>query len=806
MSESRSLIGVAGAWDGGAVIGGRLYYQLIRSAWTLPAVAGSAVTAYLAYGAWVSAHNPRWLYISQAWWWVWLRPGSSQTVLTLVGLWIVALFLYWRPRRSLPQAVGLAAIVTMVVIGGVLGATSLIPCRGGQSYAAVAAWVLGLFVGNSPSVYPSKVCPGQPPLALQAGQAICLAAILTGALAAAVLWRQPLDRLRASFVRGEIVFTGLDSMTIPLLRRLAEIGRPGSVVVIEPDSAHPLLVEARAAGAHVLIGDPASERVLEPVLVSARGLTMSHLYALRADVDYNEAVLAAARRALRYYRPDPERQPHLIARIDDPWQSDFWRARHCDASSWAIEDALSAAETTARALVNQVFGTGAQRLLLCGDSTLALAILLELARRSWERQGMIEAAALGRAVSPDAHVPDEAEQHELAPFPVQRVVLVDQRAEDLRREYLAISPHSAGGQRLQVTAWPLPWKDRLLAMLESHGGLGDEGAETAVVIANVPDDDGMREAGRVARLLPGVAVFVLTADGSGATGLNLDQLHRFQRSFLVNDMLPEDTWTRIARYWHECYRLAHPPRPGDPRTVTARPWTELDEFSRQDNILQVRSLMAAAVARGRRWVPRRSVTPGSFIELSERDLDEIARDEHTRWYQRRRAAGWTAGDEHDGDSGSTPADSNARVNARVVPWDALPAGARASDIDFLRSQFAQLEELGFMPIVPEGGPPGAGEFERIGVTRAERRTGAVVAWQASEKLVLRTLDGRAVAQPGDWIVEGRDGQRWPVPDELFRGSYKPRDTSRRDTLFGLLPDRAGRKQPVGDDGQAARLE
>ena len=106
--------------------------------------------------------------------------------------------------------------------------------------------------------------------------------------------------------------------------------------------------------------------------------------------------------------------------------------------------------------------------------------------------------------------------------------------------------------------------------------------------------------------------------------------------------MPEDTWTRVARHWHECYRLSHPPVPGNPRTLTGRPWAGLDEFIRQDNILQLRSIMTAVVACGRRWVPARAVAPGSFIELNDHDLEEIARAEHTRWYRRRLAAGWSA--------------------------------------------------------------------------------------------------------------------------------------------------------------------
>ena len=53
--------------------------------------------------------------------------------------------------------------------------------------------------------------------------------------------------------------------------------------------------------------------------------------------------------------------------------------------------------------------------------------------------------------------------------------------------------------------------------------------------------------------------------------------------------------------------------------------------------------MTEVVAKGRRWVPSRAVVPGSFIELSEQDLEAIACSEHTRWYQRRLAAGWSAG-------------------------------------------------------------------------------------------------------------------------------------------------------------------
>lgn len=53
----------------------------------------------------------------------------------------------------------------------------------------------------------------------------------------------PVDRLRGRLVRDATIVTGLDSMTIPLLRRLAQTSRPASIVVIGPDASHPPLVK-----------------------------------------------------------------------------------------------------------------------------------------------------------------------------------------------------------------------------------------------------------------------------------------------------------------------------------------------------------------------------------------------------------------------------------------------------------------------------------------------------------------------------------------------------------------------------------
>lgn len=816
-----------------------------RFAWAAPAAAGAAITAYLAWGAWVSAGDRPWLYQTQAWWRVWLRPGNVALPLIFAALWLSALLCYWYPRRLQQQVVWITTVVAMVLIGGVLTTASLMPCQGGQTPSAVAGWVLDLYVGNPPS-FPVGACTMPSSLAYQLGGPVSLGATLTGALTVGVvLWRQPVDRIRARMVRDATIFTGLDSMTIPLLRQLAETSRPASIVVIEPEATHPLLDEARATGAHVMIGQPSSPRILLPVIAGRRGCALRRLYALRSDVADNEAVLAAAQAVLRRYHPDPDRQPHLVARIDDPRHADHWRGWHIGRSSRWFQDALSAHESTASALLEQVFRTSPRQLLLCGDSTLALAILRELARRAWERRQLADAAASGgdSGLGGHADVPAEADQQLLAPVPVRSVVLLDRRGEDLRREFLATCPPPMVRAMCEVSAEAFPWKDRLLAALDAKPPA--DAAGTAVIVAETLSERGMHEAGRVARLHPGIPVFVPTSEGAGTSGAIFDLLHPFHRALLVGGQLPEDTWTRVARHWHECYRLSHPPGPGNPRTMTSRPWAELDDFIRQDNILQLRSIMTEVVARGRRWVPSRAVAPGSFIELSKPDLEAIAGAEHARWYQRRLAAGWSTGGHTKGSvAWRRTASPDTLVNSRVVPWADLPADERKRAAGYLRSQLTQLEDVGFMPVVPPGGPPEAAEFRRIGTVRARRlharrlwtrrsgeelcgdagdwrvvdgggdertvrdpefresheplggdswlRTGNYRAWPVRQTLVLRTMEGRAIAQPGDWVVEGARGERWPVTDDQFRRTYTTCDgTSPEGTALSGGPDGTG---------------
>ncbi|HEY2593133.1 MAG TPA: hypothetical protein VGK33_04465, partial [Chloroflexota bacterium] len=437
----------------------------LRHVWLVPAVLVAGLIGVLCWAAWVYGFDPAWFTGSHAWWRPALETDQDWTMLAAMALLLASLSAYWWPRRRQQLPIGLISVVVMVLTAATLGLASYLPCRGEVSTTGVMFWILQLYVGQPPSIYQgvkqetaqALACQGAPPLALQLGQIAGLGATLIGAIAVgAVLWRQPLGRLQSRFARDATIVTGLSALTMPLLRQLTETARsPRSVLVIEPEEDHALLEEARLTGARIVIGDPSSSHLLRPIICAWRGCALDHLYALRDNVQDNERIIDAATGILRRYQADPDRHPHLVALIDDPRHADHWRGTHSGTSGVWFEDALSSAETTARGVVSRVLRTQPRHLLVCGDSTMTLAILLELARRAWEQAELVKAAAICRAADPGLPPPlDEPSR-----LPLVRVALLDPRAPDIKREYLASAPKAILDSLPAVVAHPVRWQD-----------------------------------------------------------------------------------------------------------------------------------------------------------------------------------------------------------------------------------------------------------------------------------------------------------------------------------------------------------
>jgi hypothetical protein len=402
-------------------------------------------------------------------------------------------------------------------------------------------------------------------------------------------------------------------------------------------------------------------------------------------------------------------------------------------------------------------------------------------------------------------MPDAPACDDLPPaLPIEQITLIDPRSAETRREYQVGVPRAMSANRPPVIIRERPWQDDLVGILDSLSPT--VARETAVVVADGFSEPGMQAASRVARLHSGTPVYMRAPSGEGISEPIFDQLRLYRLDLLVGGGVPEDTWTRVARHWHECHRRENPVPQGHPKARSRVPWGELDQFVRQDNILQVRSILLAVATLGREWTPVRMLLPGSFIELSDRELEAVAEIEHTRWF-RRQVAFSRAG------------------NELAVPWPDLTPERQLAEREQVRTQVSQLEEAGFLPIVRQGGPPEATDFVRAGIVSATqltsplrwtihsgeqlrgnagdwrvdsgrdevrtvtdpefqashepvgngqwRRVGTFRAWQVTEPVQLRTKEGRATAGPGDWVVESPAGERWPVSEQQFERTYRP---------------------------------
>jgi hypothetical protein len=51
----------------------------------------------------------------------------------------------------------------------------------------------------------------------------------------------------------------------------------------------------------------------------------------------------------------------------------------------------------------------------------------------------------------------------------------------------------------------------------------------------------------------------------------------------------------------------------------------------------------------------------------------------------------------------------------------------------------------------------------------------VEAYQVFKEEKIETLEGTMTASPGDWIVKGVNGEKYPVKPDIFEKTYKPLD-------------------------------
>ena len=48
----------------------------------------------------------------------------------------------------------------------------------------------------------------------------------------------------------------------------------------------------------------------------------------------------------------------------------------------------------------------------------------------------------------------------------------------------------------------------------------------------------------------------------------------------------------------------------------------------------------------------------------------------------------------------------------------------------------------------------------------------IKAYQTNKKVIIQTLEGNMVANKGDWIITGVDGEQYPVKNDIFKRTYE----------------------------------
>ncbi len=49
----------------------------------------------------------------------------------------------------------------------------------------------------------------------------------------------------------------------------------------------------------------------------------------------------------------------------------------------------------------------------------------------------------------------------------------------------------------------------------------------------------------------------------------------------------------------------------------------------------------------------------------------------------------------------------------------------------------------------------------------------IKAYQTDEEVFIHTLEGTLRAAPGDWIITGINGERYPCKPDIFERTYEP---------------------------------
>ena len=713
-------------------------------------------------------------------WYRWLTdPRQPVVPAVFLGSIVAAAALYGRARNAAGRVIGVLSLSAFAVGALVLGLASYVNCApGGLPFFEPLTWVLS---GNGAEPWGAGPgCPTETPLAAHLARLCTLWGALAGVVGVVVAtMRRQIDRWMAFWAHRSVVVIGAATQVAPVVRVLATNVPPkASLIVITSGGDETFLASTRTLGGRVLAADTVDGDALTRVLTARGRRCAESVHIIEDRVPEALAGFARVARVLDAALPNEAMVTRVLVRIDDPWAAENWRRTTISPHRAWLADALSATEQTARAVVGRIELIGARRLVLAGQGDLAAAVLAEVAQTERER----------RVLAPN---------HQLSGL---EVTLVGTGATQLAAEHSAQQARFGNDSGIAVVrVIDDPASDPVLV------AAGRSELTTLLVIADAAP--ALNRPTRLAGQLPEVTILAVDPTSTELPQQPLlGRLTSFGVGLLSGDELPEDHWTRMARLLHTAYLNQLGDAIGS--RPSARAWPELPQFFRDSNLRQVHSLFSGVTLLGRTWAAE-----GPGDDLSPAEIDFLSRREHDSWRRFYLANGWRRAAVRD----------DARLyHDWLVEWDALPPPARVRTSGGVRRALALLDVAGYRSQRETRMLP----FRRLGEVRA-RRVAEAWSWQTESGATMRaaagdwlvtdpesgrqwsadpaafaagheplggdryrrggfvqarpaqlheqvqTLEGAAVAEPGDWLVEGDLHERWLVPVARFATAYEP---------------------------------
>ncbi|MBO0677391.1 hypothetical protein JRC04_07940 [Mycolicibacterium sp. S2-37] len=738
------------------------------------------------------------------------RPNSAVTIAVVAAVLFTVAALLFRSRGAGKSGAPVAVVAGLALISLFLGLASYWNCHDANHprFFTTLIWTAGVVKGGTgPQSLDAGVCPSPTPVALEIARLSALAAVFLGVFGVvAALFQSRVDALRVRFAHTLTVVVGLDDDSLSMVAAVARTLRRGETLVVVtalPDRACVRL--ARSRGARIVTVDLSRPEALASLPVWRR---LNRLYLLSVDPSTNLRRLADITQ--RVSELDQRQRIPLIVRIDDPWQAMAWRAQHFGAENRWAADAVGRYEVTARRLLDEVTAEpGIERVLVCGGSQLTLALCADMAQRQLEH---------------DYYAADGAR--------LPAMTLVAERADDYTSDHqflcgkLGLPPNRPEVTSVSAT----PTAAQIISLI------GDSGAaRTAVVLVDAGEIEASTGT-RLAARLPAAPIWAWdpAAEVAGDRLALLGRLRTFRLSMDLPRGQAHDAWERAARLIHDRYAAeqAH-------HTPATLPWAELDEFYRGSNRRQVQNaLWMVEKIGGHSWntfdspadglstATLRGRPPSEQLRLmgfDEQTALAMARAEHEDWCRYLRAHGWRYG---------AVRDDAAKVHDKLVDWTAVERDPDLRDraLSSLAATLSKLRELGYRsrPLTERNDSARWQPFRRAGTVIAERRDddwtwttrsgdtmragagdwavrdlegdhwwsvrddifraqyehldgarfrrfGTVRARPADDGEVVATLEGPVAATGGDWVVEGSQGERWPVSGDEFARRYRRLD-------------------------------